>query len=344
MAFQDITFQGRVLRPRHAAVQPEFASETVLVSDPWDYVDLWLKRNHKEDARAFWEQAREFANAADMLPVTSAPLPAYYCFLNAVKALLNVRGVHASSQHGVTGASTAGKHSLDAEKVNFLSSGVLAGLCTVLGESTAAATYSLKDALYNLPYIHRAYCLTFTSRPELFFPIKNARFVRKSRSHEAWFCAELEARYDTMHTLGKLPATWEADSGAPIAGTIRLKKRLRWDGRRPNSSANQERLRQYHQRLRVDVCYIFGPSRLWYVKRAKIGASWLSRSPLTLTFAIMHRLSELSRYDPLALRHHSERHHNWLLSEFVRVAPRQFIDEVASEITGSDFMLPGIRK
>jgi hypothetical protein len=58
----------------------------------------------------------------------------------------------------------------------------------------------------------------------------------------------------------------------------------------------------------------------------------------------MHRLSELSRYDPLSLRVHLDRQHNWLLSEFISVAPRQFIDEIASEITGCDFMVPGIRK
>jgi hypothetical protein len=55
VGFQDIVYKGRVLRPRRATIAPDFASETVLVSDPWEYVDLWLKRNHHEEARAYWD-------------------------------------------------------------------------------------------------------------------------------------------------------------------------------------------------------------------------------------------------------------------------------------------------
>jgi len=54
----------------------------------------------------------------------------------------------------------------------------------------------------------------------------------------------------------------------------------------------------------------------------------------------MHRLSELSRYEPEALAGHLEAKHNWLLSEFLRVAPMQFAYGIASEITGLEFLKP----
>lgn len=338
----DIPYKGRTLRPRRATIAPDFASETVLVSDPWEYVDLWLKRNSHHEARAFWSQAREFAEAAAQLPVTSAPLPAYYSFLNATKALLKVRKHSVAESHGVHGQALPDRRSLDSEQIHFHASGVLSGLCAVLNESTAAATYSLKAALYNLPFIHRAYCLTFTSAPELFIPLKNCRFVRKARSDEAWFCAEVEARYSTSHLVAKLPNEFELDDGATQSGTVRMKSRFKWNGRA--LAASTGRLLNYHQKVRRHVKYVFGPSRLWYLKRNQVGALWLDRSSLTLSFAIMHRLSELSRYQPLLLRQHLDRQHNWLLSEFVATASRQFIDQVASEITGSDFMIPGIRR
>jgi hypothetical protein len=287
-------------------------------------------------------QASEFADAASKLPVTSAPLPAYYCFLNATKALLRVRNHRVADAHGVHGEALPDRRSLDSEQIHFHSSGVLAGLCTILGESSNAATYSLKSALYNLPYIHRAYCLTFTSAAELFIPLKECRFVRKSRSEETWFTAEVEARYNTTHLERKLPPAFEMDTGAERAGTIRMTSRFKWNGR--SQQASVARLMQYHQKVRRHVMYIFGPSRLWYLKRKAIGPLWLDRSSLTLSFAIMHRLSELSRYQPLLLRQHLERQHNWLMSEFVATASRQFIDQIASEITGSDFMIPGIRR
>lgn len=37
--------------------------------------------------------------------------------------------------------------------------------------------YTLKDILYNLEYIHRAYNLSYTNQPELFIPIKEPRLV-----------------------------------------------------------------------------------------------------------------------------------------------------------------------
>jgi hypothetical protein len=55
----------------------------------------------------------------------------------------------------------------------------------------------------------------------------------------------------------------------------------------------------------------------------------------------MHKLSELSRYTPDGLSRHFECQHNWLISEFIEGAPPQFIDEVSSEMTGEEFMVPG---
>ena len=55
----------------------------------------------------------------------------------------------------------------------------------------------------------------------------------------------------------------------------------------------------------------------------------------------MHRLSELSRYSPEQLAKHFQGRYNWLLSEFLAVAPLQFLDAISSEMTGHEFMPPG---
>jgi hypothetical protein len=34
---------------------------------------------------------------------------------------------------------------------------------------------------------------------------------------------------------------------------------------------------------------------------------------------------------------------NWLLSEFIQMSPPQFIDEIAAELTGYQFMMPNVR-
>jgi hypothetical protein len=343
MGFNEINFRGRVLSLRKANVTPDFRADTVLVSDPWDYVDLWLKREGKEDARDYWEQACEFAKAADALPPTSAPLLAYYCMMNATKALLEVRNEATKDAHGVHGDQEKARTSLDSEKVHFHADGVLGGLCRLMKESSNPQEISLKDALYNLPYVHRAFCLTYTTAKVLFIPIKNPRFVQKPNSNESWFCATVEERFFNKAFEKQLPPHWEFDQGADM-GTIRYKKRFDWVGKRKTTTNDIDNFVSYHGKIRKDVFYIHGSQRLWYLKCNTSHSDYIGRSSLTLTFAAMHRLSELSRYDPLSLRKHLERKHNWLLSEFISIATKQFIDEIASEMTGSDFLVPGLRK
>lgn len=101
-------------------------------------------------------------------------------------------------------------------------------------------------------------------------------------------------------------------------------------------------LTKYHKSIRKHFFYIAGQTRLWYIKRKCNVCGSIERSSITLTFAAMHRLSELSRYEPVRLAQHLNNQYNWLLSEFIRNSPYQFIDEVASELTGEEFMTPGI--
>lgn len=325
-----------------AIVSPDFTGKTVLVSDTWDYVEMWLKRHHKGDASFYWEQARQFFRASVELPKTSSPLTTYYCFLNAVKALLAVKGQSFREAHGVAGKRSGDRTSLANETVKFQASGILAALCTYLGESAQGETASVKDLLYNLPFVHRAYALTYSSQPELFIPISSPRFLKKDKSSEAWFCADItDPKFQSKHTLNKLPSGYERDLGCADAWTIRKKRRFQWKRGSAEGAASRERLRAYHQRVRGDVVYIHGPSRLWYLKRGGIDDTVVHRSTMTMTFAVMHRLSELARYEPMLLAKHFEGRHNWLLSEFLSTALFQFIDEVSSELTGQDFMIPG---
>ena len=107
MPTKQITLSNTRLAPHKAIVHPNFRSKTVLVEDTWEYVKMWLNREGKKNALLFWEQAGQFHQASAQLPNMSAPLTEYYCFLNAVKALLSVRGIGVSPQHGVTGESTS---------------------------------------------------------------------------------------------------------------------------------------------------------------------------------------------------------------------------------------------
>jgi hypothetical protein len=110
-------------------------------------------------------------------------------------------------------------------------------------------------------------------------------------------------------------------------------------------SAEQPLLGQFsvsgnNKQIRRRVVPIFSSENRWYIKKSVAGHDKLVSSQLVLIFASMHRLSELSRYDPISFAGHFNVNHNWLLSEFIRAAPSQFVYGMASEITGLEFIRP----
>lgn len=337
MTFRSISYKHRGLTIHKAAITPKFNDKTVLVTDTWDYIDLWLTRQKARQARFFWKQAKSFYQATTLLPKESAPLTGYYSMLNATKALLNVKDLKFEEYHGV-GGDIGANETFGNETVTFRSGGVLAALAAYLGEGTTEQTYSLTDLLYNLAYIHRAYHLTVPSRQELFIPIVNPQIVRSNTTDKAWFRCELRGHYASEHTVNKLANSFERDCGDLNGFFVRSKKRFDWT---PTAkAASIERYQTYHCRLRKRLVYIHGSQRLWYLKRSAGPSGYVERSQLSVAFAIMHKLSELARYSPDRLAKYFNGRYNWLLSEFISVAPSQFIDNISSEMTGLEFMPP----
>lgn len=328
-------------------IQPDFGALHVLSNDPWAYVELFLKRAGSADSLAFWLQARRFADASNSLGPDAAPLTLYYSFLNAAKALLSYKSMPHSNNHGVKGNRPQNaRTSLSNEKVKFKSGGVLPALCSYFNESVGENDeYTLKEILWNIPFIHRAFCLSFTSSSELFIPIESAKYVKNDHSREAWFQAEIVPRYSDGRILSSIPNSFEIRGEGGRTFILR-KKNFRWHhGRCSNEDKKMAlaRLNKYHSATRRIICNIAGDRDLWYVKKDlstnKIG----SRHTICLVFAAMHRLSELSRYDPRGLERHLTSQANWLLVEFINHAPDQFIDQIATEITGFQFWPPKMR-
>lgn len=343
MGQQSIKYRSKHLFAHKAIVAPDFNSPTVLTRDPWEYVNLWMRRAGHDRPSFFWNQSHHFYDATAGLPPTSAPLAAYYCILNATKALLYVKGRTFNPFHGLTGSRQPGKTALSNEIVRFKNGGVHAALRSYLSEPDPTGDISVKDLFYNLPFIHRAFNLTYSTDPELFIPVQHPRFVKKTNSREAWFCADIQGgQYQNNFVINKLPSEFERDLGLPDQWTIRMKRRFRWESGAANQAGDLVRLTKYHARVRKHISYIHGATRLWYIKRSPVTGA-LPYHDMTIIFAAMHRLSELARYSPDLLEKHLACQHNWLLTQFIALALDQFIDDVASEITGQDFMAVGLR-
>jgi hypothetical protein len=102
IAIVAVKLKQREIGPHKAIVAPVLSARTVLTNSPWTFVALWLRRNRKQQALFYWEQAQEFQNVSVGLPLRSAPLLLYYCFMNAAKALLAAKGVSFDERHGVS--------------------------------------------------------------------------------------------------------------------------------------------------------------------------------------------------------------------------------------------------
>ncbi|MFZ1180891.1 MAG: YaaC family protein [Herbaspirillum sp.] len=338
MAAHKLQIARKAVRLHGCLIAPDFRIQRVLCSDPWEFVALWLKRHHKKDALFYWEQSRHFYNASVTLPSLSAPLTSYYCFLNATKALLSASEQPFKENHGIGGRSLPGPKSLSHEILDFQGNGILSALCKYLGEpDNAGKSYTLKELFWHIPFIHRAFCLTYKGTTELFIPLNAHVFMRRDESKEAWFQAEIDHRYVNAHTKRVILPGFELFEEEQ-KHFIRRKRRFRWSGRDVENSI--EEFKRYHKTIRRRVVPIYSSENRWYLKKSVAKHDKFSNSQIVLIYAAMHRLSELSRYDPIALAGHFNVNHNWLLSEFIRAAPNQFIYGMASEITGSEFIKP----
>lgn len=326
-------------------ITPNFQSKTVLTDSTWDYVLTYLQRSSNEEAVFYWEQAKNFYHATLQLDIISAPLTTYYCFLNATKALLKAKKITFDTKHGVSGERITGHVILQNERVKIHTSGVLSGLCVYLKEPVSSVEeYCLKDILYNLAYIHRAYTLTFKDT-ELYIPIFNPSFVHDSHRKEGWFQFELEQSYSNKSTLNKLTGygvdNYYDNSQRYI---LRRNKTFKWETTRNKPTAiSSNSFANYYKKIRNDLLYIYSPNELWYIKRKDLTNRIINRNTMVLTMAAMHRLSELSRYEPQTLKKHLEKEQSWLLREFINKSILQFVDNISSEITGVDFRQTGFR-
>ena len=357
-----IRIADRNVKPHKATTSPMFGERTVLTSSPWEFVALWLRRKQMSKALFYWQQARTFSYAATDMPIESAPLLHYYGFMNATKALLSAKGVLFDEHHGVRAhnmRAPSSKLTLSNEGVRLQNRGIAPALSHYLGELETSNTHSLEELLFNLPCIHRTYCLTYRKQKDLFVPLTDCQFVFDALTKSAYFSANLSQDHIGERYMRRLPPSLIEDVSIGNGRAIRSAGSFAIAKATLKSRVEFDLLADLQRGLRADINYIAVSQTLWYVKTVVAGPKRLSqspltsalltgpkrlsRSPLTSTLLAMHRLSEICRYRPEELASFLSGQQNWLLIEFIRMSPMQFIDELAAELTGLQFMTPNVR-
>lgn len=346
MTLIPIIIDGRELKPHKAIISPILTSRTVLTNSHWEFVSLWLKRNNKTNALFYWNQANEFHKASLNLPIQSAPLLHYYSFMNAAKALLSTKNIKFSQHHGVKGDKlnkSRTKINLNNERVEISNNNeIFPSLSLYYQETETNRVHSLQELLFNLPYIHRTYCLTYISQKDMYIPLINCKYMGDKATNEVYLTAKLSKNFDKTSIIKRLPNSFKIDN---LNGEnfIKSVKSVSLSKLKNPTPTDINKIVDLQKIIRIDLSYINGAETLWYIKAITPGPSRILRFPTTITLAVMHRLSELCRYHPVELESFLSSQKNWLLSEFIQQSPLQFIDEISAEITGHQFMVPNVR-
>jgi hypothetical protein len=339
--FKPVRLRGRAICVVKPFLSPDFRSRSVLVDEPWDYTDLFLARKKLFEAQQYWRQAREFERASKGLSVQSAPLLLYYAFMNSAKALLASKGISPDPRHGIrewTPGSGAYAGALSVG-VRLKNTGVVPELARLFGETEIARDHMLKDLLYNIPFVHRTYCLTYQTAKDLFFSLVDPRFELDVSSGGIVLRAKVSSAYVTNGNMRRVPPSVTHLGGGEIVSA----QALAVGNAAALTDAELNELGAFARSLREDLAYINGVETLWYLKAARGSDIVLKRQPATMTLCIMHRLSEICRYAPMEMKSMLEGQRNWLVSEFVRCSAKQFMDQIASDITCQQFMVPNFR-
>ena len=345
-----IRISDRQVRFHRGICNADFSERRVIASSPWEFVSLWLRKHGNADAKIYWEQARHFFESARELPVQSAPLPLYYSFMNAVKALLETKRIPYLPYHGVAGFDmrAGGRVLLDNEGIKIKAGGILPSLISYFNETAIDSKYSLSDVLSNLAFIHRSFSIVY-KRKEIFLSIHEPRYV-KAESGRARFQATLPPEHTHGQTINTMPAAFlvrrvddgdEDDWGDHVIESVGT---FAWSGARCPTDADIRNLTTFHKSMRLNINYIAGVQPYWYVKRNLATYQRIDRNNLVLILMAMHRMSEIARYKPVELDNLLKGAKNWIVHEFIRAAQNQFIDEIAAEITGYEISPAGIRQ
>jgi len=201
----------------------------------------------------------------------------------------------------------------------------------------------MEALLFNLPCIHRTFCLTYKNQKDLFIPLTDCRLEFNPATCVAYFCGRISKDFAGPESLRRLPPSLVTDLELNGGRSFKSIATVVLTSHEARTAVERESVASLLRDLRPDLNYIFGAQTLWYAKAVVPGPARLKRSPLTCTLLAMHRLSEICRYRPVELASFLNGQKNWLLTEFIRMSPRQFLDEISAELTGQQFMLPNVR-
>lgn len=366
--------KNRTLRMTKVYTGQRFTSQTVLTDDVFTYVSFFFSSHRKAmkfvdhqnqtkysnpnqyGYEFYWKQSEIFYRAAQQMPIEAAPVAAYYCMLNAAKSYLSYTSesvdafVEEFGLHGLNEDNNDLGEDISTISIKHKQKGVFPLFANSLDADFLSLwplgiSHTLKSLLYNLPFVHRTFSMTYSSRSskvdELFIPLTVGDMPKYYRGNDgkAYLAVDLDRSYFPPNAQTIPSGTLAMISSDFVPYNNAGLKLISTAGVRYNSNSISNELKELNDNLRKNFSYIRGAKRLWYLKKTRSTTPGvLNLCNLTINMAAMHRLSEIARYKPEQLNRLMHSKENWLIHEFISQSLDQFIDELAAQITKQDIM------
>lgn len=347
---------------KHNSTDYLIKHDQIRVSDIWAFwqyiIGRYVKKyaGEKDFLLTLIEQAKYFYEAAEKAPIKSQPLLYYYSFLNLVKVVINVNSL---TVYGTGFCYNHGVESCDVKKRLQLKDLFVEIKCLIPGpgarprpagtlpDLSVAYTfmkqmgdifpcpprYKLKveDMLKSCLGIHRTYCET-NNKDETYIGLGDPKLYREGKVltcvYEVRHCdAQIEAKlqaagYNIVH---------EADAD----GTIRYY----WKENRTMASCSVTKFEYYM------LSQTLKNKGLWFYTDGDRYKPFISTEPIhhsveSIIYLLMFFFGSITRYHPYMFDKLLTDQQMWLISEFLKTQPKQFLHAVTSRTIESAILKP----
>lgn len=322
----------------------------VITADVWSFfrhlfTQMITDVVKRQQALAFLDQSLDFYTAAANPRQASRPLLYYYSFMNMAKAYLIATGKTLASKptHGISDPSTNITAAIADQVVQI--GGVSATETLVFPEflnalgtqgiHRATGDFEVLKLFEQIPAVHRT-CCTLQRLPESFCPIAEYGVVVDAGGQWALRLAFLKHKqppgFATLTASAAFRAVFRSATSTEPDNDFELFA-TRFVA--PNDAALLALIEQ------VRALGIWAISTITDGTRYYLNAdSTIERLPqLAATYAIIFYLGSITRYKPYDFEA-IVGDYAWLVNEFLDTQPAQFLYLLASQVAGTDVVLP----
>lgn len=327
-----------------------FGANNAWVSDIWAFWNFILlshktKLKGAEKKYAFLqsllEQSKYFFQAAENAPIKSQPLLYYYSFMNLAKIVINISVNDEDAvwwnkkyKHGLSELAGSNK-SLNDSKVICREEDNKANIAPLflsfLGDVVVdGQDINVKELLSSCLGIHRAYTQTYNAK-EVFYRLDNCHITveGKDMHFEASVhdCndKDMSTLNESYHNISKINRN--DDKGNTWIEYV-------W-----KESFSREKTGICTKKDLYDLATVIRHKRVWGITNGEDVSLYISNTSVKLStegiiYVLMFFFGSITRYNPFLFDELLSDENKWLMCEFLKTQPKQFIYLVTNRVLG----------